>query len=96
MCVPSGGGMGSFPVKVPPGTFEDLREFDANGRWLDENYQSLQRLHPEMYVAVYRCAVLDAAWAHDELVTRIRARSPAHSDQILIEYIYPEDTVLVL
>lgn len=76
--------------------FEDLIEKEKNGRWLDENFKSLQIEHGDMFVAIYRASAIDFAETFDELVKRIEEKGIERLSQIVIKYIPEEDLIFIL
>ncbi len=88
--------MEACSIQVTKETFEDLREKQKNGRWLDENFHAIQTQHSDIFVAVFRASLFEMAKTLDELMEKIEKRGIERIDQIVIRYIPDEDVVIIL
>lgn len=74
---------------------EELKKFDRNVRWFQENYKELKKKYPGEYVAVYNEQVImhdtDVKAIIDELKKRFE-----DIGTIVIEYISDEKYELIL
>jgi hypothetical protein len=88
--------MESCSVEFPTEAFTDLIEKKKNGKWLDENFKSLQIKMPNMFIAIYRASLLDTAETLDELFAQIEEMDIDNISQIVIGFIPEEDLVFIL
>jgi len=95
MTIPDGAGVKVTRKEFPPEVLEDFREMESNGRWFEENRDTLQREHPNRLVAVNRGSVIASSDSLDGLLSQLRAPGIPRLTQVLIRFVPDADTILI-
>ncbi len=73
-----------------------LSNFEANAKWLRENYEQLKKGFNNEWVAVLNKAVIDHDSDLTKLVKRLKTRYSKSYNKIAVEYVTTEELDLIL
>jgi len=74
----------------------ELKQFETNMKWLDNNYERLSKRYPEEYVAVYNKKVVGHENNLKSLIEEMDRKYPQGSNVVAIKYVTPEKVELIL
>jgi len=73
-----------------------LSDFEANNRWISENYDQLKKQYDNQWVAVLNNVVVDHDPDLKKLVKRLKTQYSKVYNQIAVEYVTSEELDLIL
>ena len=73
-----------------------LSNFEANAKWLRENYELLKKDFNNEWVAVLNKAVIDHDSDLTKLVKRLKTRYSKAYNKVAVEYVTTEELDLIL
>ena len=73
-----------------------LTDFEANNRWITENYEGLKKQYNNQWVALLNNSVVDNDSDLRKLIKRLKAQHSNVYNKIAVDYVTSEEIDLIL